>query len=66
MFIKFRDREKLPGDTIAKFPVIDYEYGIVEDGEISLNGSNFNMIEFVKISYDSIYKLTLILLGIEI
>jgi len=63
-FIEFRDREKISGDTIIEFPVIDSEYGVVEDGKISLAGANFNMIEFVKNSYESIYKLTLILLGV--
>ncbi|KKS03075.1 MAG: hypothetical protein UU57_C0038G0001 [Candidatus Woesebacteria bacterium GW2011_GWE1_41_24] len=63
-FIDFRDREKTSGNTIAEFPVIDSEYGIVEGGKISLNGVGFNMVEFVKSSYNSIYKLTLILLGI--
>ena len=63
-FIDFRDEEKKPRDTIKEFPVIDSEYGVVEGGKISLDGANFNMIEFVKNSYDSIYKLTLILLGI--
>jgi len=63
-FIDFRNAEKTPEDTITEFPVIDSEHGVVEDGKISLRGANFNMIEFIKNSYDSIYKLTLILLGI--
>jgi len=63
-FIDFRDEEKKPRDTIKEFPVIDCEYGVVNGGIISLNGTNFNMIDFVKYSYDSIYKLTLILLGV--
>lgn len=65
-FIDFRDEEKRPRDTIKEFPVLDHEYGIVNGGKISLNGTNFNMIDFVKNSYDSIYKLTLILLGLLI
>ncbi len=64
-FIDFRDTEKKPHDTILEFPTIDREYGIVDGGKISLKGKNFNMIEFIKNSYTSIYKLTLILLGIE-
>jgi hypothetical protein len=63
-FIDFRNKEKKPEDTITEFPVIDSEYGVVKDGKISLNGANFNMIEFIKNSYDSIHKLTLILLGV--
>ena len=63
-FIDFRNEEKKPGDTITEFPVIDSEYGVVKDGIINLNSVNFNMIEFIKNSYDSVYKLTLILLGI--
>lgn len=62
-FIDFRDEEKKPRDTIKEFPVLDHEYGIVNGGKISLNGTNFDMINFVKNSYDSIYKLTLILLS---
>ena len=64
IFISFRDKEKLPQDTIIKFPAIDNEYGLVKDGKISINGETFNMIEFTKKSYESIYKLTLILLDI--
>ena len=63
-FIDFRNEEKKPGDTIIEFPAIDSELGVVKDGKISLNGENLNMIEFIKNSYDSIYKLTLILLDI--
>lgn len=63
-FIDFRDEEKKPRDTIKEFPVLDNEYGIVNGGKIGLNSKNFNMIDFVKNSYDSIYKLTLILLGL--
>lgn len=63
-FIDFRNKEKISGNTILEFPVIDSEYGVVEGGKINLNGINFNMIEFVKNSYDSIYKLTIILLGV--
>ena len=63
-FIDFRDREKTSGNTITEFPVIDSEYGIVEGGKISLEDACYNMVEFVKSSYNSIYKLTLILLGI--
>jgi hypothetical protein len=63
-FIDLRDKEKISGDTILEFPVIDSEHGIVEGGRIKADGISFNMIEFVKNSYDSIYKLTLILLGV--
>jgi len=63
-FIDFRNAEKMLEDTIIEFPAIDSERGVVKDGKISLGGTNFNMIEFIKNSYDSIYKLTLILLGI--
>lgn len=63
-FIDFRDEEKRPKDTIVEFPAIDSEYGLVKDGKVSLNGSTFNMIEFIDKSYKSIYKLTLILLEI--
>ena len=64
IFIRFRDKEKLPQDTIVEFPAIDDEYGLVRDGKVRLNGATFNMIEFIKKSYESIHKLTLILLGI--
>jgi len=63
-FIDFRNAEKLFKDTIVEFPAIDDEYGLVKDGKISLNGNIFGMIEFIEESYGSIYKLTLILLGI--
>lgn len=62
-FIDFRDEEKRPRDTIKEFPVLDFEYGIINGGKISLNGIDFNMIDFVKKSYNSIYELTLVLLG---
>jgi len=65
IFIDFRDKEKIQGDTIIEFPVIDDEYGLVKDGKVSLNGDTFDMIKFIKKSYESIYKLTLILLGIN-
>jgi hypothetical protein len=64
IFIDFRNKEKLQ-DTIVEFPAIDDEYGLVKDGKISLNGDTFDMIEFIKKSYESICKLTLILLGID-
>jgi hypothetical protein len=64
VFIGFRDKEKLPQDTIVEFPTIDYEYGLIKDGKISLNDENFSMIGFIKKSYESIHKLTLILLGV--
>jgi len=64
-FIGFRNKEKVPQDTIVEFPVIDNEYGLVKDGKVGLNGDTFDMIKFIKKSYDSIYKLTLILLGIS-
>jgi len=64
-FIGFRNKEKLHGDTIVEFPAIDDEHGLVEDGKVSLNGETFDMIKFIKKSYESIYKLTLILLGIN-
>jgi len=64
-FIRFRDKEKLPQDTIVEFPAIDDEHGLVKDGKVSLNGDTFDMIKFIKKSYESIYKLTLILLGIN-
>lgn len=62
-FIDFRDKEKIQGDTIIEFPAIDDEHGLVKDGKVSLNGDTFDMIKFIKKSYESIYKLTLILLG---
>jgi hypothetical protein len=61
-FIRFRNTEKLQ-DTIVEFPAIDDEHGLVKDGKVSLNGNTFDMIKFIKKSYESIYKLTLILLG---
>lgn len=64
IFIRFRDKEKRPQDTIVEFPTIDDEYGLVKDGKVSLNGDTFDMIKFIKKSYESIHKLTLILLGI--
>lgn len=64
VFIDFRDKEKLPQNTIIDFPAIDDEYGLVKDGKVGFNGETFDMIEFIKKSYDSICKLTLILLGI--
>lgn len=63
-FIDFRDEEKKPRDTIKEFPVLDHEYGIISGGKIELDSKVFNMINFVKNSYDSIYRLTLILLGL--
>ncbi len=63
IFIGFRDKEKNQ-NTIVEFPAIDDEYGVVKDGKVSLNGVTFNMIKFIEISYDSIHKLTLILLGV--
>ncbi len=63
IFIGFRDKEKNSQDTIVEFPAID-EYGLVKDGKVSLNRDTFNMIKFIKKSYESICKLTLILLGI--
>lgn len=65
-FIDFRNEEKRPKDTIVEFPAIDNEYGLIKDGKVSLNGSTFNMIEFIDKSYKSIYKLTLILLEIHV
>lgn len=64
IFIRFRDKEKLSQDTIVEFPAIDEEYGLIKDGKVSLNGDTFDMIKFIKKSYDSICKLTSILLGI--
>lgn len=64
-FIRFRDKEKLPQDTIVDFPVIDSEYGLVKDGKVSVNGDAFDMVKFIKKSHESIHKLTLILLGIS-
>lgn len=63
-FIDLRDEEKRPRDTIKEFPVLDFEYGIVNGGKISLKGTDFIMIDFVKKSYNSIYKLTVVLLGL--
>jgi len=62
IFIGFRDKEKNQ-DTIVEFPAIDDEYGLVKDGKVSLNGETFDMIKFIENSYNSIHKLTLILLG---
>jgi hypothetical protein len=64
-FIRFRNEEKSPQDTIIEFPVIDDEHGLVKDGKVSLNGETFDMIKFIEKSYESIGKLTLILLGIS-
>ncbi len=64
VFISFRDQEKNQ-DTIVEFPTIDSEHGLVKDGKVSVNGNTFDMIRFIKKSYESIYKLTLILLGIN-
>ncbi len=64
-FIRFRDKEKLPQDTIVDFPVIDSEHGLVKDGKVSVSGDAFDMVKFVKKSHESIHKLTLILLGIS-
>lgn len=63
-FIDVRDEEKRPRDTIKEFPILDFEYGIVNGGKISLKGTDLNMIDFVKKSYASVYKLTIILLGL--
>ncbi len=63
IFIGFRDKEKIQ-DTIVEFPAIDSEYGLIKDGKVILNGDTFDMIEFIKYSYGSIHKLTLILLGV--
>lgn len=65
-FIDFRDDEKKPKDTIIEFPSIDSGYGIVRDGKISLRGITFDMIKFIKISYETIYKLSLILLEVNL
>lgn len=65
IFIGFRDKEKLPQDTIVEFPAIDDEHGLVKDGKVSLNGETFDIIKFIKKSHESISKLTLILLGIS-
>jgi len=64
IFIRFRNEEKGPRDTIIEFPTIDDEYGLVKDGKVRLNGDTFDMIKFIKESYESIHKLTLILLAI--
>jgi len=64
-FVRFRDEEKKSQDTIIEFPVFDSEYGLVEDGKVGLNKDTFGMIKFAKKSYESIHKLTLILLGIS-
>jgi hypothetical protein len=61
-FINFRNEEKKPRDTIIEFPAIDSERRIIIDGKINLNGKIFNMMKFINDSYDSIYKLTIILL----
>lgn len=63
IFIGFRNKEKNQ-DTIVEFPAIDDEYGLVKDGKVILNGETFDMIKFIESSYDSIHKLTLILLGV--
>jgi len=63
-FIDFRDEEKKPKDTIIEFPSVDSEYGIVRDGKVSLKGINFDMIQFIKNSYETIYKLNLIVLDV--
>ena len=65
IFIDFRNKEKESQDTIIEFPAIDDEHGLVKDGKVSLNGDTFDMIKFIKNSYNTIYKLTLILLGIS-
>jgi len=63
-FIGFRDREKVAGDTIAEFPSIDDEFGVVMGGVIRLDACNYDMIEFIKDSYEVIFKIILILLAI--
>lgn len=63
-FIAFRDREKVAGDTIQEFPSTDDEFGIVKGGVIRLDACNYDMIEFIKGSYEVIFKITLILLAI--
>lgn len=65
IFIAFRNTEKQPKDTIVEFPVIDNDFGLVKDGKVSIKDATFDMIKFIKKSYESICKLTLILLGID-
>jgi hypothetical protein len=64
-FIDFRDKEKLFKDTIISFPATDSEFGVIKDGEISLDGKNFGMISFVNDSYKNIEELITILLQIK-
>ncbi len=64
-FIDMRNREKTNADTITKFPAIDSEFGLKNDGELTLDGKAIPMIKFVKTSYESIFGLTRILLNIS-
>ena len=64
-FIHIRDIEKRPQDTIVEFPAVDAEYGVVKDGRVALDDKTLDMIKFIKQSYESIGKLTLILLGVR-
>ncbi len=63
-FIDARNREKISGKTIVEFPTTDSEYGVIKGGKINVDGSDYDMIEFVVKSYESLYKLTLVLLGV--
>ncbi len=64
-FIAMRDREKSNADTIAKFPAIDSELGMKNDGELNLNGEITPMIKFIENSFESILSFTKILLDIS-
>lgn len=64
-FIDIRDEEK-SNDTIVKFPTVDYEYGITDEGEIKLKTKSYKMLSFVEYSYNAIRDLTCILFSISL
>jgi hypothetical protein len=62
-FVALRDEEKRPGNsTIDVFPTINPEGGLERDGKVGYSGNKFNMIAFVKKSYDDIIQLTKLLM----
>lgn len=64
-FIDMRNREKTNYDTISQFPAIDSELGVKQDGELSLDGQNISMIEFIERSFKSILDFSKILLNVK-
>lgn len=63
-FIALRDREKIHGDTIIKFPATN-EVGTVYDGELQVDGETFPLIKYSQTAYEDILKLTKILIRID-